>query len=97
MLNRPHASTAKEAENKPQHSFPALLRTKDVLRLVPVTRVTVYHLVRRGEFPAPIVLRGRNYWPEDEVRGWLAAWRVRRAQLAAERQARRAQRAGVAA
>ena len=45
-----------------------LLRTKEVLKRVPCSRVTLWRWVRAGKFPAPIYL-SPNFptWLEDEI------------------------------
>jgi predicted DNA-binding transcriptional regulator AlpA len=47
-------------------------------RLGDVSRVTIWRMVGDGEFPAPIRMRGRIYWLEREVTGWIAERRRQR-------------------
>jgi prophage regulatory protein len=51
-----------------------MLRTRDVLAVVPVSRVTLWNWRRQGHFPAPVRL-GPNllFWRESDVLAWLAA------------------------
>jgi prophage regulatory protein len=40
---------------------------------VSLSRTTVWRLVKRGEFPAPIPLTaGRHAWSAEEVQRWIA-------------------------
>lgn len=49
-----------------------LLRTKQVLPKVGVSRAHLYDLIRRGEFPAPIKLGARTaVWPLSVVEAWI--------------------------
>jgi prophage regulatory protein len=51
-----------------------LLRVQDVLRMVALSRSTLYHHVRRGEFPRPLSIGPRAVrWRSDEVHAWLNA------------------------
>jgi prophage regulatory protein len=38
-----------------------------------LSRVTVYRLMRRGQFPAAVKIGGRSAWVESEVRDWMRA------------------------
>lgn len=51
-----------------------LLRLRDVLTIVGVSRAHVYNLVKQGLFPRPISL-GSNCarWVESEVQAWIDA------------------------
>ena len=51
-----------------------ILRINEVLRLVPVSRATLYRLIRRGEFPKPVQL-GSNAvgWRESMIQEWIKA------------------------
>lgn len=50
-----------------------LLRLRDVLTVVGLSRAHVYHLVKNGLFPRPIAL-GSNCarWVQSEVQAWVA-------------------------
>jgi prophage regulatory protein len=44
----------------------------EVQRRVPLHRVTLWRLVRSGEFPAPVKVGARRVaWRESEVRAWI--------------------------
>lgn len=51
-----------------------LLRLPRVEAVTGYKRSTIYRLIQRGEFPAPISLstNGRaSAWVEDEINGWI--------------------------
>jgi predicted DNA-binding transcriptional regulator AlpA len=53
----------------------ALLSSKQLKQLVPVTDMTIWRWIQDRGFPAPIKLTegGRNFWRAGPVRAWLAA------------------------
>lgn len=53
----------------------ALLRIRDVSRLVGLARSTIYLKVGQGLFPRPVKLAGGrcNAWRSQDVRSWIAA------------------------
>lgn len=53
---------------------PAYRRQKDVVELTSLSRVTLWRMVQRGEFPSPVQLSpGRVGYPAAEVDAWIAA------------------------
>lgn len=49
-----------------------LLRQKEVIRLVGVTRVTLWRWARQGHFPKPVRLVGPSIaWRRSDVAAWL--------------------------
>jgi prophage regulatory protein len=51
-----------------------LLKIRDVLAHVPVSRSQLYAMVAAGRFPKPIHLGGSgSFWVLDEVEAWLDA------------------------
>ena len=51
-----------------------LLRIKHVQALVPVHRVTLWRMIERGDFPAPLKINGRTIlWRADEIQAWVDA------------------------
>ena len=61
----------------PQPELPpddTMLRTKDVLRLIGLSRSTLKRMVIDKRFPAPVRLSPRRIgWPADDVKTWLDA------------------------
>lgn len=51
-----------------------LLRLRDVLNIVGLSRAHVYNLIKQGLFPRPVAL-GSNCarWVQSEVQAWVAA------------------------
>lgn len=44
---------------------------KEVLKLYPVSAVTLWREIRRGNFPAPVrISLGRVGWPEGVIEKW---------------------------
>jgi prophage regulatory protein len=51
-----------------------LLRSPEVDKLVPLSRVQRWRKIRAGKFPAPVQLGPNSVaWFEDEILAWLAA------------------------
>lgn len=70
----------------PLPSEHAILRLPQVLATVAVSRSTLYDLIKRGRFPAPVKLGLRaSGWPADEVAGWVAERRLARIKERCER------------
>ncbi len=58
-----------------------VLTIREVVRRVGLSRSTLYELVRRGDFPAPLELApNRVGWLHEEIDAWLAS-RPRRRRL----------------
>jgi predicted DNA-binding transcriptional regulator AlpA len=48
-----------------------MLTVKDVALLTHMSRVTLYRLVRAGNFPVPVAISGRSIrWTEDDIAVW---------------------------
>lgn len=50
-----------------------LLRLRDVLARVPISRTAWYRLVANGEAPAPIHLGRSALWRASEIATWIAS------------------------
>jgi predicted DNA-binding transcriptional regulator AlpA len=51
-----------------------LLSLEQVLELIPYSKVTVWRLVRRGEFPAPVKLGlKKTAFRANEIQAWIDA------------------------
>ena len=49
-----------------------ILKQKEVVQLTGLSRVTIWRLEQRGEFPGKIALSpNRVGWLEDEVQDWI--------------------------
>ena len=48
-----------------------MLRIEQVMDLFPLSRVTVYRLIKSGEFPAPVKIGRVNLWRYVDLRRWL--------------------------
>jgi prophage regulatory protein len=54
------------------NSLPALLRLPTVMERTGLRRSTIYELVQKGAFPAPVNLGPRTVaWPSNEVDTWI--------------------------
>jgi prophage regulatory protein len=65
-----------EAEKAEKRRRRRLLRRKQVLEMIGMGRTALVEAVKRGDFPAPIVLfeHGRSLvWDADEVEAWIEA------------------------
>ena len=54
-----------------------ILRTRDVLALLGISRTILWRRVQSGDFPVPVRLGGEGSravgWRREDVEGWLAA------------------------
>ena len=48
-----------------------LLTIKDVCNKIGFSHTFVYNLIRKGEFPAQIIISNRSRWLESEVEVWI--------------------------
>lgn len=49
-----------------------ILRIKQVVERIGLSRTTVWRMVKRGQFPPPIALYGRNIgWRDATVTSWI--------------------------
>lgn len=49
----------------------ALLSVKDLRRHVPVSHTQISRMVAAGQFPPPIYLGARPFWPRNRFQRWL--------------------------
>ena len=47
-----------------------LINIKSVLKLVPVSRPTIYRMMQKGEFPRPVEIGASRFWLEREIADW---------------------------
>lgn len=51
---------------------PRLIRLKELLKIVPLSRSTIYERMNAGTFPKALSLGGNVVaWRESEVRAWI--------------------------
>ena len=48
-----------------------ILRMRDVLARVPVSKAKLYRMMSQGAFPRPVRLGGVAVWRADDVEEWL--------------------------
>ena len=61
----------KKAAKKPARR---LMPKREVLRVVGDTSFpTLWQLMRRGEFPLPVIVGGLSYWFSWEIEEWMAS------------------------
>jgi prophage regulatory protein len=49
-----------------------LIKIRDVLARIPVSRAHIYNLIAAGKFPRQIKLGGfGSYWVEEEIDAWI--------------------------
>ena len=72
--------TAKRQEAETEDSAPdrsrprRMLNEAQVLEIVPVSRTTLYRMIKAGRFPKPIYISpNRRVWFEDEIIAWQYA------------------------
>lgn len=49
------------------------LRIRDVLKRVPISRPTIYRMMRRGDFPKAVPIGCSAVWVEKEIDEWVQA------------------------
>lgn len=42
-----------------------------LLKIVPVSRMTIYRLIKKKEFPKPVKVGNRNLWKSTTIDTWL--------------------------
>ncbi len=58
----------------------ALIAWRDLRHLVPLSRTTIWRLVRAGKFPEPVAISAtRQAWRMEDIQAWIAARDTRRA------------------
>ncbi len=66
-------------EDHPDRQDGSLVTSRQVrARIGGISAMCLWRWIRDGKFPVPIKINGRNYWPEGEVRGWVAARSARK-------------------
>lgn len=48
-----------------------LLRLRRVQEIVPVCRSTIYNMIKRGDFPAPVKVGRSTFWKSSDVNAFL--------------------------
>jgi prophage regulatory protein len=49
-----------------------LIKLKDILARIPVSRAHIYNLIAAGKFPSPTHLGGRgSFWLEEQIDEWI--------------------------
>ena len=60
----------------------ALLSTKHILALIPVSGMSLFRWIRLGVFPRPIKVQRLRYWRASVVRDWLESRQAEAARAA---------------
>ena len=51
-----------------------LLKIRDVLERIPVSRAHIYNMITEGKFPRQVKLGGTGaFWVESEIEDWIQA------------------------
>lgn len=54
------------------YRYPALLNRQKVQDKTTLSRSSIYAMIAKGQFPAPVKLTGRRVaWPETSVNDWI--------------------------
>lgn len=51
----------------------ALLRQRDLMEIMNVSRATLWRILRHQNFPKPVVLMGCKRWRREDLESWLEA------------------------
>ena len=55
-----------------EHLNYRLMKVGEVSKAVALSRATIYHMITKFRFPAPLKIGPRaNRWRSDEVEGWI--------------------------
>jgi predicted DNA-binding transcriptional regulator AlpA len=49
----------------------ALLRQRDLMEIMSVSRSTLWRMVKYENFPKPVILIGSKRWISNDVESWL--------------------------
>lgn len=50
-----------------------ILKRKDVMVILGISRVTLWRYMADGLMPSPVVVNGRTLgWKEEDIEGWLS-------------------------
>ncbi|MDD2899312.1 MAG: AlpA family phage regulatory protein [Desulfuromonadaceae bacterium] len=50
-----------------------LLRQRDLMEIMNVSRATLWRVLRHQNFPKPVILMGCKRWRSEDVESWLEA------------------------
>jgi len=51
----------------------ALMRQRDLMEYMNVSRSTLWRMTQREDFPKPVLLMGLKRWRRDELESWLSS------------------------
>jgi predicted DNA-binding transcriptional regulator AlpA len=51
----------------------SLLRQRDLMEIMSVSRATLWRMLRYQNFPKPVVLMGCQRWKREDLESWLEA------------------------
>jgi prophage regulatory protein len=78
-MRKPITAAVVSAPLSPSHSSPALppigfLRQAQVLKIIPISKSTLWRRVQARAFPAPVKLSERvTVWRVEDIRQWIDA------------------------
>jgi predicted DNA-binding transcriptional regulator AlpA len=55
------------------NAMEALLRQRDLMEIMNVSRATLWRMLRYQNFPKPVVLMGCKRWRREDLESWLEA------------------------
>ena len=54
----------------------ALMRQRDLMEFMNISRATLWRMQRHDDFPKPVILMGCKRWRREEIDLWLEAKKV---------------------
>lgn len=67
------SSSSESHDNKHRGDIEeALLRLKEVLKIIPVSKVTFYQRIKEGLYPAPLKSGRCSFWRKSDIQGIIA-------------------------
>ena len=49
----------------------ALMRQRDLMELLRISRTTLWRMMQQENFPKPVIFRGMKRWRLEEIETWL--------------------------
>ncbi len=56
---------------KGEKTMDALLRLRDLMEIMKISRSTLWRVQQREDFPKPVTLLGCKRWRHEELKSWL--------------------------
>jgi prophage regulatory protein len=51
--------------------MPKLVKIKDLIQTLNISRATIYRLLKEDKFPKPLKIGNGTFWRENDINEWL--------------------------